>query len=87
MGSLLFLYEINENLMVGVDIEPHYRVLDGELVERNYLIVKYAYERAFHHHKGETVTYYSFYEVPKRTVQRLESKIISGGYPEGRDGQ
>ena len=87
MGSLLFSYEINENLMVGVDIEPHYRILDGELAERNYLIVKYTYERAFPHHKGETVTYYSFYEVPKRTVQRLESKIISGDYPEGRDGQ
>lgn len=87
MGSLLFSYEINENLMVGVDIEPHYRILDGELAERNYLIVKYTYERAFPHHKDETVTYYSFYEVPKRTVQRLESKIISGDYQEGRDGQ
>lgn len=87
MGSLLFSYEIDENLMVGVDIEPHYRILDGELAERNYLIVKYTYERAFPHHKDETVTYYSFYEVPKRTVQRLESKIISGDYPEGRDGQ
>ena len=72
IGPFLFTYEIDENLMLGVDIFPHDR--NGQ--DRYYLTVKHTYKRAFPHHDGEIITYYNFYEVPKSTVNRLEQKIM-----------
>ena len=75
IGPFLFTYTINDNLMVGVDLQPHDRYVDGKEQDRYYLVVKYTYERAFPHHVGEVITYYNFYELTKSTVQRLEFKI------------
>ena len=71
IGPFLFTYTIDENLMMGVDIFPHDR--NGQ--DRYYLTVKYTYKRAFPHHDGEIITFYSFYELAKSTVNRLEQRI------------
>ena len=75
IGPFLFTYTIDENLMLGVELDPHDRPVDGEIQDRYYLVVKYTYKRTFPHHIGEIVTYYNFYELTKSTVLRLELKI------------
>ena len=75
IGPFLFTYTINNNLMVGVDLNSHDRYVDGKEQDRYYLVVKYTYERAFPHRVGEVITYYNFKKKKKSTVQRLEFKI------------